>query len=161
MADEARAVIFRPAEAVEAVALGPNRVEFLLGSSDTGGAYSLTAWTMAPLPAPGPPVHIHRDADETIAVVAGTLRCEIGERAVTAGPGAVVLVPKGTPHTLANVGPEPARFLVILAPPGFEGYWREVAALLGTMQGAPDPATLLTLQAKYHMESGGLARRFE
>lgn len=152
--------ILRPAEEGEEVGLGPNRVAFVLGGTETGGRYSLTAWTMAPPPAPTPPVHIHEDADEAVYVVAGALTCQVGDRALAAGPGAVALVPRGTPHTLANPGPAPARFLVVLSPPGFEGYWRATARLLAA-GGSPDPSEVLALQQRYQMASSGAARRFE
>lgn len=151
--------ILRDAGDVESVALGPNRVAFLLGGGDTGGAYSLTAWTMAPPPAPGPPPHIHLDADEAIYVVEGVLECRIGDEVITAHAGGVVLVPRGMRHTVANAGPDPSRFLVVLQPPGFEGYWREMARLTAA-NGQPDPERVLALQETYHMHSEA-ARRFE
>ena len=44
--------------------------------------------------------------------------------------GDFLLVPRGEWHGLANPGPERARFLVVLSPPGFEGYWAETAERL-------------------------------
>lgn len=151
--------ILRDVGNVESVSLGPNRVDFLLGGDDTGGAYSLTAWTMAPLPAPGPPMHIHLDADEAVHVIDGVLECRINDDTFTAGAGGMVLVPRGTLHTVANPGPHPARFLVILQPPGFEGYWREMARLTAT-NGQPAQERVLQLQRTYHMQSEA-ARRFD
>jgi quercetin dioxygenase-like cupin family protein len=152
--------VLRQADAARSVTLGPNRVEFVLDAAETGGRYSLTAWTMAPPPAPGPPGHVHQDADEAIYVLEGALECQVGGQSITAAPGAVILVPRGTWHTLTNVGSDLARFLVILSPPGFEQYWAEVSTLLATTGGTPDPGELLALQRKYRMESQGRPRRF-
>lgn len=153
--------ILRPAGAAPAGDLGPNRAVFALSGDETGGKYSLTEFTMAPPPVPGPPPHIHVDADEAIYVLEGTLEMGIGEQRVTGSAGAVMLVPKGTLHTLTNPGPGPARMLIILSPPGYEGFWREMAELRATLGGPPDAETTLTLQRKYHLTTGGQARSFE
>lgn len=141
--------------------LGPNRAVFSLSAEETGGRYSLTEFTMAPPPAPGPPPHIHEDADEAIYVLDGTLEMEIGDERMTGSAGAVMLVPKGTLHALANPGPGLARMLIILSPPGYEGFWREMAELRAALGGPPDAEMTLTLQRKYHLSTGGDVRRFE
>jgi quercetin dioxygenase-like cupin family protein len=82
--------------------LGPNRAVFSLSGDETGGKYSLTEFTMVPPPTPGPPPHIHEDADEAIYVLEGTLEMRIGERRMSGLAGAVMLVPRGTLHPLAN-----------------------------------------------------------
>jgi quercetin dioxygenase-like cupin family protein len=153
--------ILRPAEEVEAAELGPNRVTFPLHGAETGGTYSLTDFRMAPPPAPGPPPHIHEDADEAVYVLEGELEMGIGDRKLVGSAGAVMLVPKGTLHSLANVGSTPARILVILSPPGYEGFWREMAALRRRLGGPPDAATVLALQRTYHLATGDQIRRFE
>ena len=152
--------VLRPAGEVEATALGPNRVAFLLGPGDTG-SFSLTEFSMAPPPAPGPPPHIHQDADEAVYVLDGTLEMGIGDRTLTGSAGSVMFVPRGTPHSLANPGPTPARMLVILSPAGFEGFWRETAALRAQLGGPPSADLVAALQRKYHMATSGAARRFE
>ena len=141
--------------------LGPNRAIFALSAEETGGRYSLTEFTMAPPPVPGPPPHIHEDADEAIYVLDGTLEMGIGEQRMTGTAGALMLAPKGMLHALANPGPGPARMLIILSRPGYEGFWREMAELRAKLGGPPDAETTLALQRKYHLSTGGEARRFE
>jgi quercetin dioxygenase-like cupin family protein len=141
--------------------LGPNRAVFSLSGDETGGKYSLTEFTMAPPPTPGPPPHIHEDADEAIYVLEGTLEMRVGEQRLTGAAGAVMLVPRGTLHALANPGPGPARMLIILSPPGYEDFWREMAELRARLGGPPGAETTLALQQKYHLATGGQARRFE
>jgi quercetin dioxygenase-like cupin family protein len=153
--------ILRAAGAAQAADLGPNRAVFALSGDETGGKYSLTEFTMAPPPAPGPPPHVHEDADEAIYVLEGTLEMGIGQQRLTSSAGSVMLVPKGTLHSLVNVGTGPARLLVILSPPGYEGFWREIAELRAALGGPPDPEVVLALQRKYHLTTGGQARRFD
>jgi hypothetical protein len=50
--------------------------------------------------------------------------------------------------------------LVILTPPGFEQFWRERAELLAAQGDMVDPAAMLALQSKYHMDTGGQVRQF-
>ena len=157
----APAGILRPVGDAPSGALGPNQAVFSLSAEETGGKYSLTEFTMAPPPVPGPPPHIHEDADEAIYVLDGTLEMGIGDQCVTGSAGAVMLVPKGMLHSLANPGPGPARMLIILSPPGYEGFWREMAELRARLGGPPDAETTLALQRKYHLSTGGEARRFE
>ncbi len=152
--------VVRQSGGVDSVDLGPNRVRFALSAIETGGGYSLTHWTMAPPPAPGPPLHLHHDADEAVYVLDGLLECRVGDRSIAVASGGVALVPRGTWHTVANVGTSAAEFLVILTPPGFEQYWREAARLTAASGGSPDPDEMLALQRKYQMETGGRARQF-
>ncbi|HEX9038779.1 MAG TPA: cupin domain-containing protein [Ktedonobacterales bacterium] len=157
----ASAGILRSSDAAPAADLGPNRAAFTLSGDETGGRYSLTEFTMAPPPAPGPPPHIHEDADEAIYVLEGMLEMTVGDQRLTGSAGAVMLVPKGTLHALANAGSGPTRFLIILSPPGYEGFWREMAELRARLGGPPDADTALALQRKYHLNTSGEARRFE
>src|SRR5918912_1528660 len=95
--------ILRPAEDVEVAELGPNRATFPLHGAATGGTYSLTDFRMAPPPAPGPPPHVHEDADEAVYVLEGEVEMGIGDQKLVGSAGAVMLVPKGTLHSLTNV----------------------------------------------------------
>ena len=140
--------------------LGPNKVTFLLGSADSRGLFSLTEFEAAPPPAPGAPIHIHHDADETIYVLDGEWQVIIGGEATSVHAGASVFVPKGTPHNIANVGATRGRILVVLSPPGFEGYWDEMSRLMDAAGGLVDPDVTLATQAKYHMDTQGQVRKF-
>jgi quercetin dioxygenase-like cupin family protein len=153
--------VLRPAPDVPAADLGPNRALFPLAGEETGGRYSLTDFTMAPPPAPGPPAHVHTDADEAVYVIDGTLEMAVGDERLTGAAGSVMLAPRGALHSLANPGPGSARFLVVLSPPGYEGFWREMAELRSRLGGPPDADTVRALQLKYHLETSGEVRRFD
>jgi quercetin dioxygenase-like cupin family protein len=158
---ESRGVpIIAETKEAKSVSLGPNRVTFLLRADETGGRYSLTEFTLAPPPAPGPPMHVHKAEDELTYVLEGELEFALEGRLERASAGSFFLVPRGTPHTLSNLGPAGARILVVLTPPGFEGYWEEASSLLESSGGDPDPERMRELQEKYNMDAGGQVRRF-
>ena len=105
--------------------MGLNQIAFIARAGDTDGAYALVEWLMAPPPAPGPPLHRHLAEDEAVLMLEGLLDCTLDGEARRLGPGDFLMVNKGRWHTLANPGPNHARFLIILSPPGFEGFWQE------------------------------------
>jgi hypothetical protein len=85
----------------------------------------------------------------------------LGEERIIGVAGSVMLAPRGTLHSLVNLGPGPSRFVVVLAVPGFEAYWREMAALAARSSGPPDPEVVRALQRRYRMNTGGAVRRLE
>jgi mannose-6-phosphate isomerase-like protein (cupin superfamily) len=86
---------------------------------------------------PGPAMHVHPDFDETFYVVEGKLGFRVGDHAYEAGPGTVAFMPRGTPHTFANPGREPARTLVLVTPGGFEAYFEALIELIRRTGGLP------------------------
>src|SRR6266700_6299208 len=68
---------------------------------------------------PGPPrliapLHLHRSDDEAWYVLEGALRVRMGDKEVELRAGSGVLVPRGTPHTYWNPGPERVRYLLVM-----------------------------------------------
>jgi quercetin dioxygenase-like cupin family protein len=159
MSESLEPIVRRVGE-TNAVHLGPTRVTFLVRGTDTAGRYSLTEFEAAPPPAPAALVHRHRDADEAIYVLEGEFALTIESQSRPMPPGSLVVVPRDTWHTITNVGNRSGRLLVILTPPGFEGYWEEMSRLLAASSGRPDASLVLSLQQKYHMDSEGQARQF-
>src|SRR5215469_1026406 len=62
------------------------------------------------------PRHVHFADDEAWYVLEGNLCVEMGDKEVEASAGAAVIVPRGTPHTYWNPGPQPVRYLLIMTP---------------------------------------------
>ncbi len=151
--------VMRQRDDAKTVSMGSNIVTFHLTGEETGGRYSLTEFIMAAPPAPGPPMHIHETESEATYVLEGELLFTLGERSMKASTGSVLFVPKGTKHGLSNLGPGTARILVILTPPGFERFWEEMANLLKVSGNKPNPINVLSLQQKYHMDTGGKPRQ--
>lgn len=117
-------------------------------ADDTRGAYAL--WEIS-LTGQGPPQHIHHAEEEAVYVLDGEIDVKLGDETIHATKGAFVLVARGTAHTFWNVGPTPARLLVIVSPPGFEQMFDEI---VGDQE--IDPATFVervtSVAHKYNLE---------
>ena len=120
-----------------------------------GAPYSLIEWE-ARAGSPSPPVHIHHRTDEGFYVLEGEFGFQMDGAVTHAESGIHVLVPMGRPHTFWNSGSTPARCLIVLSPPGFEAYFRELAPLLALADS--DEAAVEArrgLSAKYDIEIAG------
>jgi mannose-6-phosphate isomerase-like protein (cupin superfamily) len=84
-----------------------------------------------------PPRHIHHRTTEAFYVIDGALSIVLDDREVTADAGSFVTVPPGVVHTFAVHGDAPARFLVIVSPPDFVGYFQEMLGLTSTTRSEP------------------------
>ena len=108
------------------------------------------------VPGGGPPLHVHHRQTELFIVQDGDYEFAAGERRFRAGPGDVVVVPPGTPHTFRNAGVTKASFLFLLTPAlGGDRFFREFAAMLRGEGGPPDPAALNAMAAPYGLEFVG------
>ena len=108
---------------------------FLLGSHESNGEVSVME-NSAPPRWEGPPLHRH-DFDEGFYVLAGELTIQLGEEQRTVGAGEFVFAPRNADHTLANRSEEPARYLLICTPGGFE---RTLARRWAERDGSEPPA---------------------
>jgi quercetin dioxygenase-like cupin family protein len=69
----------------------------------------------------GCPVHNHRGASELFLVIAGRGSIQVGDEAVEATVGRLVVVPPGINHALIGIGPEAfAVFCAFIVAPGHE-----------------------------------------
>lgn len=124
--------------------LGTQRV---LGSADTGGALGVVLHDL-PSKQLGSPVHTHANEDEYSYVLSGTFSGLIGDEIVEAGPGEVVIKPRGIPHAFWNAGDEELRFVEIISPGGFEDYFFDLAGPLN----AGDPDGMEAVRARYQLD---------
>ena len=67
-----------------------------------------------------PPLHVHRRDDETFYVLDGELTLYVGDDVLTAGPGTCVHAPRNVAHTYEVTSSQPARWLIVSSPAGFE-----------------------------------------
>jgi mannose-6-phosphate isomerase-like protein (cupin superfamily) len=120
-----------------------------------GAPYSLIEWD-ADVGSPSPPVHIHHRTDEGFYVISGTFGFLVDGVESSASTGTHVLAPKGHPHTFWNAGQTPARCLIVLSPPGFEAYFRELGPLLARAGSEADAIEARRmLSARYDIEVVG------
>jgi oxalate decarboxylase/phosphoglucose isomerase-like protein (cupin superfamily) len=101
-------------------------------------------------------VHVHHTTDEGFYVLSGTFAFLLDRERIDAPAGTHLLVPKGRPHTFWNIGGETSRCLILLSPPGFEAYFRELAAGYAAVE-SEEEATELRRQlgARYDIEVVG------
>jgi mannose-6-phosphate isomerase-like protein (cupin superfamily) len=99
--------------------------EFVIRASAamTGGAYSIIE-EIAPLDTPR---HVHAHEDELFYVLEGEHVFQVGDTEHRVGPGGLVFAPRGIPHAQRRVVPRAGRVLVLTAPAGLEGFFRELA----------------------------------
>ena len=114
------------------------------GASDTGGAYELIQETRSVEGGPAP--HVHRERDEGFLVLEGRYRFIRGDEETEVGEGAFVFVPRGIRHAFRTLA-APSRLLIVVAPAGLVGYFREMAEGLAAGRAAPD--IMLELSARY------------
>jgi quercetin dioxygenase-like cupin family protein len=110
----------------------------LARGEESSGRVGIVESVMLP-GAAGPPLHKH-DFDEAFYVLDGQVTFHLGGELVTVGAGGHAFAPGGEPHTLANRGAEPARFLIVFTPAGFE---REFARRIARRDGVDPPAWAL------------------
>lgn len=79
------------------------------------------------------PLHVHTREDELFQVLEGRIAYQIGEQRIEAGPGHTIFAPRDVPHGFEVVSEEPARYLIVYAPSGFEGYIRETSQPAGSL----------------------------
>lgn len=100
------------------------------------------------------PLHRHTHEDEISFIVAGTMGVQEGDAVSEYGTGEVAVKERDTWHTFWNPGSDTLRFLEIIAPGAFAGYFAEVAALRPD-DGEVDPETradLATLHEAYDLD---------
>jgi quercetin dioxygenase-like cupin family protein len=133
-----------------------DRCTIKIGGAQTGGAYMLIDdWVP---PGVGTPPHSHRREDEAFYILEGEMTFGVDERTVTARPGALVHLPRGSLHWFRNDGGQPVRMLVFTFPSGFENFVAEVGIPVTNAAIPPAPPTeahigrVLALAAKYGID---------
>jgi mannose-6-phosphate isomerase-like protein (cupin superfamily) len=116
--------------------------EITKSTADTGGERFEAINVLAPTFA-GPPVHVHPTAEESYAVVSGTLDVCVGGEWRKLAAGESVTVPAGTPHTLKNGSGAEVRLVNVHKPAQeFERFFRRLHALAASGRVAFPPKGL-------------------
>jgi quercetin dioxygenase-like cupin family protein len=106
-----------------------NTIVIVAGSEQTSGAFALLDYELAPGFA-SLPMHRHLREDVAIYVLQGRLRVQVGPGEHEVGQGEFLFLPKGIGHSQVNHQSEPARFLTLLLPAGFERCFAELERLV-------------------------------
>jgi mannose-6-phosphate isomerase-like protein (cupin superfamily) len=117
--------------------LGSIGVRFMLDGERSDGGFSLVEHPMSAR-ALAAPLHRHAREDEYSYVLEGRMGALLGDDVLDAGPGDLVVKPRGQWHTFWNASDEPCRILEVIAPAGFEGFFAELVELGGVAQAAPE-----------------------
>jgi quercetin dioxygenase-like cupin family protein len=120
---------------------------YVLRGESSNERFALVEQTIPPR-ALAAPIHTHEREDEYSVVLAGRLGAQIGDEMVEAGPGDVVLKPRGIPHAYWNPGDEETHLLEIISPAGFEQYFADLEPELAR-PGEPDLEALAEIRARY------------
>ena len=129
---------------------GPLGAELMLAAERTEGRLVVVEHPLAPR-ALGSPVHTHQNEDEYSVVLEGLVGAEIGGQVIEAGPGVMLVKPRGVPHAFWNPADEPARLLEIISPGGFVRYFADLAEIFAT-PGPPDPQRLAAVAGRYGLD---------
>jgi quercetin dioxygenase-like cupin family protein len=117
--------------------LGPGvGVQFKLDGPDSLGALSIVEHPFA-VGALVPP-HIHTREDEFSIVTEGRIGFRSEDKEVVLEAGGYIVKPRGEVHAMWNAGRTPARMIEVISPAGFEGFFRELAALSAANAVTPD-----------------------
>jgi mannose-6-phosphate isomerase-like protein (cupin superfamily) len=129
--------------------LGSIGVRWMIDGDHPQQRFSLVEHPMSPR-ALAAPLHRHTREDEYSYVLEGRMGALLGDEVVEAGPGDLVFKPREQWHTFWNAGDEPCRILEIISPAGFELFFRELDALGGALNAAPEQ--LAALNERYGQE---------
>lgn len=116
-------------------------------AAETGGRLGLVHFAVPP--GGGPIPHVHRMEEEAFYVLDGTLSLHADGLRTHAGPGSLILLPRGLPHGFHNLTAAPAAMLCLLSPGGGEQFFVEAGHPPGPAgaTGKPDPAEIARILA--------------
>ena len=131
----------------QVIRIGALELRFLRSKHDTQGSLDLFEMTVPPagrMPVP----HYHRDWDETVYGLTGTVTFTSAGVPHAIGPGANLFIPRGTVHGFDNASGAPATCLCILTP-GVLGpeYFQELAELVAA--GPPEEAKVRAIMLRH------------
>jgi mannose-6-phosphate isomerase-like protein (cupin superfamily) len=116
-------------------ALGPTEGEHLIRNAGSifikvdpsRGSNNMALGTQQVPIRTGIQVHHHQEADEVLFVLEGTGFGILGDKRIPIEKGSVIYIPKGVWHGVENPDSE-LLLLWVVAPPGLEAFFREVAS---------------------------------
>jgi quercetin dioxygenase-like cupin family protein len=108
-----------------------------LTSAQTEGRFSLIE-VLQP-PKLEVPLHIHSREDELFYLLEGKIAYRIGASEFEASAGHTIFAPRNIPHGFRGLSSEPARYLIVYSPAGFEEFVRESSQPAPSLTLPPNP----------------------
>ncbi|HSH78226.1 MAG TPA: cupin domain-containing protein [Herpetosiphonaceae bacterium] len=135
-------------------------VRLLLTAEDTEGRFAIVETRERS--GAEPPRHVHNREDEVVVVLEGRVCFYVSGKLLDCPAGTCLYLPRGCEHSF-TVESEEARLLVMVSPPGLEGYYRELsrvpdAADATRADGMQDIERLVTIAARYGVSITGPAQ---
>lgn len=130
-----------------AIKVGQLEIRYLIDGTVAGSGAGMFELTVPP-GARVPPPHSHRDNEEIVYVLEGTLRYRVDDEHRDLGPGERMYTPRGSVHAFSNPHTTTARALIILTPDIGAQYFRDVAEIANAA-GGPNPAKMAEMMARY------------
>ena len=108
----------------ERLIFGDTTILVRAGADNTGGAFTVFE---EPPPLLDTSRHVHANEDEMYYVLEGEHVFACGDQEFRLGPGGIVFLPRGIPHSHRRVVPKAGWLLSMTSPAGFEGFFRMLA----------------------------------
>lgn len=93
------------------------QVSYLLLTSGQFGSRNLSMTWVEGAPGSEQESHQHDNSEQAYVIVAGHGLMRVAGEEEEVGPGTLVFVPPGSPHSIRNIGPEPLVYVSATAPP--------------------------------------------
>ncbi len=130
------------------VRIGSLELRFLVDETQGSASVVMFEFVVPPnarVPAP----HHHRDVDEVVYGLEGTLTTTLDGRRHELRTGDSLFLPRGSVHHHENLHPETARALIVLTPGSIgRRYFEEIAAAVN-VPGKPDPAKVEEIMLRH------------
>jgi quercetin dioxygenase-like cupin family protein len=132
----------------DTVRIGPLTLKFLVDETTGPGNMVMFEFEVPPK-ARVPARHFHRDVDEAIYGLAGTMTSTIDGSAREITPGTSAFVPRGAVHIHENLHDNTAKVLIVMSP-GTIGrrYFEEMAAEIN-VPAKPDMAKIQSIMQRH------------
>jgi mannose-6-phosphate isomerase-like protein (cupin superfamily) len=100
-------------------------------------------------PKVGPPLHVHHKQEETIHVLKGEYKIQIGDEIFYCQEGGFAYLPSKVPHAFLNLTDEPGEIIVVYTPGGGHKFYEEFGPI--SRSGTSDRKVIAALFEKYDM----------
>ncbi|MBV8796144.1 MAG: cupin domain-containing protein [Hyphomicrobiales bacterium] len=132
----------------DVIRIGGIELRFLVDETQGSGELVIFEMTIQPN-ARVPAAHYHREVDEVIYGLSGTLTGQINGERRELRAGDCALIPRGAVHHAENLHSEAARALVVLNPGSIgRAYFEEIAKAVSG-PGKPDPARITEIMLRH------------
>ncbi|MBZ9789880.1 cupin domain-containing protein [Rhizobium sp. 3T7] len=119
------------------IQIGAMEIRLLIDEDQSAGSLVMFEFTVPPQ-ARVPAAHYHRDVDEVIYGLSGTMTTTLDGRKHEIAPGGTLFIPRGYVHAHENLHGESAKALITMTPGLIGRRYFEEMALAINVQGKPD-----------------------